>query len=81
MRGKLTSEDPHTEAGRTVQVSDVALLEVTSQAPKPTVTDVGLFRLRPLRVIFRIPVVEHPRTWRSALDEPPQEAVMTNGMS
>ena len=62
-------------------MSDVALLEVTAQASVPTATDVGLFRLAPSRVIVRIPVVEHPWTWRSAVDEPPQETVLMNGMS
>ena len=63
-------------------MSDVALLEVTAQAPVPTATDVGLFRLRPSRVIVRTPaMVEHPWTWRSAVDEPPQETVLMNGMS
>ena len=33
------------------------------------------------RVIVRMPVVEHPWTWRAALDEPPQETVLTNGIS
>ena len=61
---KLTLEDPHTETVGTMQLSDVALLEVTAQAPVPTATDVGLFRLRPSRVIVRSPVVEHPWTWR-----------------
>ena len=61
---------------------DVALLKVTSQASAPTATDVKSFRLKPARVIVRIPaMVEHPWTWRSALDEPPQETVLTNGMS
>ena len=78
---ELTSEDPHTVAVATVQLSDVRLLEVTTQAPVPTATDVGLFRMRPLRVIVRIPVVEHPWTWRSAVDGSPQETVLTNGMS
>ena len=56
------------------------LLEVTVQATVPTATDVGSFRLRPPSVIVRVPVVEHPRTWRSELDESPQETVLTNGM-
>ena len=78
---KLTWKDPHTEAVATVQMIDVALLEVTAQDPAPTATDVGSFRLRPSRVIVRIPVVEHPRMWRSVLDEPPQEMVLMYGMS
>ena len=61
---------------------DVALLEVTAHASAPTATDVKSFRLTPTRVIVRVPaMVEHPRTWRSALDKPPQETVLTNGMS
>ena len=78
---RLTSEDPHTEAVATVQMSDVALLEVTAQAPVPTATDIGLFRLRPSRVIVRSPVAEHPWTRRSAVDEPPQDTVLTIGIS
>ena len=62
-------------------MSDVALLKVTAQAPVPTATDVGLFRLRPSRVIVRSPVAEHPWTRRSAVDEPPQDMVLMNGMS
>ena len=77
---KLTSADPHTEAVATVQMIDVALLEVTEQAPVPTATDVGSFRLAPTRAIVRVSVVEHPRTWRSAVDESPQETVLMNGM-
>ena len=66
----------------TVQMSDVVLLEVTVQAPVPTATDVKSFRLTPARVIVRVPaMVEHPWTWRSALDEPPQETVLTSGIS
>ena len=79
---KLTSSDPHTEAVATVQMIDVALLEVTAHASAPTATDVKSFRLKPTRVIVRIPaMVEHPWTWRSAVDEPPQETVLTYGMS
>ena len=79
---KLTSSDPHTETVATVQMIDVALLEVTSQASAPTATDVKSFRLKPTRVIVRIPaMVEYPWTWRSAVDEPPQETVLTYGMS
>ena len=76
----LTSADPHTEAVATVQMINVALLEVTAHASAPTATDVKSFRLKPTRVIVRIPaMVEHPWTWRSAVDEPPQETVLTNG--
>ena len=58
---KLTSSDPHTEAVATVQMIDTGLLEVTSQASAPTATDVKSFRLKPARVIVRIPaMVEHP---------------------
>ena len=61
---------------------DVALLEVTAHASAPTATDVKSFRLKPMRVIVRVPaMVEHPWTWRAAVDEPPQETVLTNGMS
>jgi hypothetical protein len=77
---KLTSADPHTEAVATVQMIDVALLEVTEQAPVPTATDVGSFRLVPTRAIVRVSVVEHPRTWRSAVDDSPQETVLMNGL-
>ena len=78
---ELTSSDPHTEAVATVQMINVALLEVTAHASAPTATDVKSFRLKPTRVIVRIPaMVEHPWTWRSAVDEPPQETVLTNGM-
>ena len=85
---KLTSADPHTEAVATVQMIDVALIQtfgetpsyVTLQAPVPTATDVGSFRLAPTRAIVRVSVVEHPRTWRSAVDESPQETVLMNGM-
>ena len=73
--------DPQIEAVATVQLSDDALLEVTAQAPVPTATDVGSFRSRPSRVIVRVPVVEHPWTWRSAVDESPQETVLMYGMS
>ena len=64
-----------------VQLSDTALLLVTEQVPAPTATDVGSFRSTPKRVIVRVPEVEHPWTWRSALDEPPQETVLTIGIS
>ena len=59
---------------------DVALLKVTEQDPAPTATDVWWSRLAPTRVIVRVPVVEHPMTWRPALDEIPQETVSTYGM-
>ena len=61
---------------------DVALLEVTEQAPAPTVTDVKSSRLTPTRAIVRMPVVvEHPWTWRlAAVDGSPQETVLMNGM-
>ena len=78
---KLTSADPHTEVVATVQMSDAALLVVTEQVPAPTATDVGSFRSTPARVIVRVPVVEHPWTWRAALDKPPQETVLTIGIS
>ena len=81
VKKELTSKDPHTNAVATVHTIDVALLKVTEQTPAPTATDVKSFRLAPTRVIVRIPVVEHPRTWRSELDESPQETVLTNGMS
>ena len=81
MNKKLTSADPHTDAVATVQTSDAALLVVTEQVPAPTATDVGSFRSTPARVIVRMPVVEHPWTWRAALDEPPQETVLTIGIS
>ena len=78
---KLTSADPHNEVVATVQMSDAALLVVTEQVPAPTATDVGSFRSTPTRVIVRVPEVEHPWTWRSALDEPPQDTVLTIGIS
>ena len=81
MNKKLTSADPHTDAVATVQTSDAVLLVVTEQVPAPTATDVGSFRSTPARVIVRMPVVEHAWTWRAALDEPPQETVLTNGIS
>ena len=81
MNKKLTSADPNTDAVATVQTSDAALLLVTEQVPAPTATDVGSFRSTPARVIIRMPVVEHPWTWRAALDKPPQETVLTNGIS
>jgi len=59
---------------------DVVLLEFIEQAPAPTVTDARSSRNRPAKVIVRVPVVEHPRTWRSAgLDVAPQETVSTIG--
>ena len=58
---------------------DVVLLEVTEQALAPTVTDARSSRNRPAKVIVRVPVVEHPRTWIAGLDEPPQETVWTIG--
>ena len=59
---------------------DVLLLEFTEQAPAPTVTDARSSRNRPAKVIVRVPVVEHPRTWRSTgLDVAPQETVSTIG--
>jgi ribosomal protein L24 len=77
---KLTSADPHTEDVATVHVVNVVLLELTEQARAPTVMDSRSSRNRPAKVIVRVPVVEHPRTWRSAwLDEPPQETVWTIG--
>ena len=64
---------------------DATLLVVTEHVPAPTATDVGLSKLAPTRLIVRIPVVEHPKTWRSAVgdgsDGSPQETVLTNGMS
>ena len=41
MRKEVTLGETHIEAVATVQLSDVALLEVTVQAPVPTATDVG----------------------------------------